>query len=233
METPQRLILPFRSDYDGSDCVAIAIPEGNRKTGDMVQVGMQPIGSRDNVRAGNPGTCGPCPLASICCYPWVRGAWRQHGAIESPTSAAWDWSILERWAQGLCVRWGSYGDVGSMPYRLRRKIARWELNRPRNRRGTMYSESWRKSPRSPLRLVSMASCVSPEERAKANRAGWRTFRIRPIGAPILHGEIDCPSSRGVHCADCRLCSGARTKAKDVTIEVHGTLAVHSPTVLSA
>ncbi len=62
----------------------------------------------------------------------------------------------------------------------------------------------------------------PESTRAAWSKGWRTFRVRPEGSPLLPGEIDCPAvTRGVSCADCKLCFGAHPSAPSVSIEAHG------------
>jgi len=67
----------------------------------------------------------------------------------------------------------------------------------------------------------MASVDSVQEAKEAKEAGWRYFRVRPEGAPLISGEIDCPSKIGVTCDDCRLCGGLQRKAKNISIEAHG------------
>jgi hypothetical protein len=66
----------------------------------------------------------------------------------------------------------------------------------------------------------MASVENRADRALAESMGWRTYRIRSRGSEVGAGEIDCPSSRGVQCADCGLCNGANG-APSISIPAHG------------
>ena len=66
----------------------------------------------------------------------------------------------------------------------------------------------------------MASVESEKLAIQAQSRGFRTFRVRKPGAELLPGEIECPSSAGVQCIDCRLCNGNK-QARNISIEAHG------------
>lgn len=121
------------------------------------------------------------------------------------------------------VRVGAYGDPGAIPSRV------WDKVLAHAGEITSYTHLWRLFPE--LSSFCMASCDTEEERAEAKALGFRTYRVRPAGAPKLHGEGICPASselgKAVQCTDCMLCGGNRTRAKaDITIEAHGVGASH-------
>ena len=73
----------------------------------------------------------------------------------------------------------------------------------------------------------MASADSAADVAEANRAGWRTFRMKWSFEPYLPSETGCPASdelgHRTDCATCALCDGLRPK-KNVAINAHGRVA---------
>jgi len=72
----------------------------------------------------------------------------------------------------------------------------------------------------------MASVETEEGRAQAKALGWRTFRVRTAGAPVLKGEAQCPyEGVGLQCIRCGACDGLRRRLRgDITEVVHGFLA---------
>ena len=69
----------------------------------------------------------------------------------------------------------------------------------------------------------MASVETPKARAQAKALGWRTFRTRTEGAPVLKGEAQCPYPRvGLRCG---ACDGRRRRLRgDITEVAHGRFA---------
>lgn len=125
--------------------------------------------------------------------------------------------------RGRKVRLGAYGDPGAVPV----PILREALARVREMTG--YTHLWERFPE--LRDFCMASVDTPEERDAAKAAGFRTFRVRAQGEPLMDGEGHCPASaemgKVVRCDTCLLCGGLKTKAKaDISILPHGTGAAH-------
>ena len=105
----------------------------------------------------------------------------------------------------------------------------WEVALDQVQELSGYTHLWRKFPL--LSAFCMASCDSEADREDAKALGFRTFRVRGKDDPKLKGEGMCPASeelgKAVQCAQCLLCSGARSKAKaDITIIAHGTGAGH-------
>jgi hypothetical protein len=115
---------------------------------------------------------------------------------------------------GKALRMGAYGDPVAVPWQAWTGIHEARL-------WTGYTHQWRRLIATPFRNMLMASCDSVAEMAEAAAMGWRTFRVGTAGA----NDIECPSGRGVQCADCGLCSGLqRPNAPSIYIEPHGTSA---------
>ncbi|MGJ4945155.1 hypothetical protein ACQR1W_31660 [Bradyrhizobium sp. HKCCYLS1011] len=119
---------------------------------------------------------------------------------------------------GKRVRAGAYGDPGAIP------MAVWETILAKVKDVTGFTHMWREKPE--LAAFCMASCDTEIDRVLAKALGFRTYRVRPEGAPKLAGEGHCPASKemgkATQCAQCLLCGGHKSKAKaDITIQVHG------------
>lgn len=123
------------------------------------------------------------------------------------------------------VRIGAYGDPGAVP------VAIWQQALAKTRKLTGYTHQWRRIPE--LADFCMASVDSPAERDEANALGFRTFRVRAKGEPLVNGEGQCPASaemgKVTTCQSCLLCGGNRGPGKaDITIQAHGAGARHFP-----
>lgn len=208
------------SALDGSPIVLIVtLKSRNRKTGRMAQTWImrEDVEPHTAQRTGqDESVCGGCPQRPAlggACYVATAQAplsvWRTYHAGKYPHLSGSDEISKLVYAIGARVRAGSYGDPAAVPLHV------WELLGVR----TGYTHQWRSFPG--LRGLIMASVDSVDEAAEAVAAGWRYFRVRPAGAPLMENEIDCPSERGVQCIDCGLCSGTRLGAKSVSIEEHG------------
>jgi hypothetical protein len=64
-----------------------------------------------------------------------------------------------------------------------------------------------------------ASVDTEAEALEARSLGWRTFRVRLPGEPLLAFESDCESVSGAQCIDCLGCHGGRSPCR--SIEIHG------------
>lgn len=213
------------SVLDGSPIVAIATTgSSNRKTGNMVQTWIlradrHPV---EAVRSGeDAAVCGDCPHRGTTCYVTlahapsaVWNAWKR-GSYPSATLA----DVVARHKRP--VRMGAYGDPVAVP------IDAW---RGLGERWTGYTHAWRRPEAAPFRSLLMASCDSSSDFREARRAGWRCFVVDPVGKPWRLGRskvIECPSARGVTCADCGLCAGMSTRtarAPSIRLEAHGSRA---------
>jgi len=66
----------------------------------------------------------------------------------------------------------------------------------------------------------MASVASSTEATQAQKKGFRTYRVLPTeDTPLMDNEIMCPHTgpKQVQCADCMLCSGNKSKAKNIAV----------------
>ena len=104
---------------------------------------------------------------------------------------------------GSCrlVRIGTYGDGAAAPSYV------WEELLEDADGHTAYSHNGG----DPRRYMTSADSLA-EARAAWSR-GERTFRVvGNVKEIVPRQEIECPSERGVQCADCRLCGGSAVQA---------------------
>jgi hypothetical protein len=194
-------------------------PSTNEKTGKMVQISVTQAGENPSLLRGTEreaDVCGECrgqKRLDGWCYedwqPWLIGQ-NRHLAEEVRIASA------SEMLRGRAVRVGAYADPAAVPFEV------WSRLLAHTRAWTGYTHAWRTcDPR--FRTLLMASVDSHPEAIEAELAGWRYFRIRHPGAPLLRSEVLCANeSRGVTCEKCRLCCGAaRAGARSVVITVHG------------
>ena len=211
------------SMLNGKPIVAILTninnPSANTKTGDMAQLTIMPKGIKpsDAVKTGeDDSVCGDCnrrPSTAKAnglkpCYVNPRAPNSIHRAYER---GSYSTGIPEQLRKPM--RLGMWGDPAAMPYEIAKGLAD---SAPKH---TGYTHRWREFPE--FSSICMASVDSEEERLEANALGFRCYRVRDEGAPLMDGEIDCPESdksRNIQCADCGLCAGMAVKAKDISIE---------------
>jgi hypothetical protein len=114
------------------------------------------------------------------------------------------------------LRLGGYGDPAMLP----KKILDWVAMQYDSRVG--YTHQWQNLWAQKFRYLVMASADTLDEAKLAWSKGWRTFRVSYDGKPH-ENEIICPATtHGVTCAECKLCSGASKKAKNIVILAHGS-----------
>jgi hypothetical protein len=214
------------SDIDGRPIMAILTgtnrPSQNRKTADMLQLWIMPTDSKptEAIKNGDDvSVCGTCPhrpsLAKATgakeCYVNVGQAPNGIYGTSYPTADNLDG------VRQAPVRLGAWGEPAAIPYEFNERLIG-------NRRHTGYTHRWREA--NPLyKNLLMASVDSPQEQAEASAKGFRTFRVRKDATvPVLPGEIVCPASeeggRRTTCAQCLLCNGTTTKAKNIVIIEH-------------
>jgi hypothetical protein len=234
------------SRIDNKPIVVIVTGEkgdtANEKTGPMAQTWILRSDISPNVAihtGEDVSICGSCPLRGIIqknedgstknmgrsCYVTVRNAplavWNawQRGSYAEIGQQAW---------KDIKTRLGSYGDPAAIPFKILKNLidkgsGKW----------TGYTHQWRIKKFQALRKLVMASTSSVEETKLAWKKGWRTFRIRKAGEPLLPGEIECPASeeggKRRTCDTCGACNGiglnmSRQNAVSVSIVVHGTKA---------
>ena len=124
---------------------------------------------------------------------------------------------LPKAANQKALRLGAYGDPTAIPYGHWRTL----MEQKSSTSHTGYTHQWRScDPR--FKHLCMASVDNEDEYYEATKMGWRTYRVMPQQGRLLPGEILCPSSKGVRCADCRLCAGTSNTGKNLAIEIHGS-----------
>ena len=211
------------SQLNGKPIVAILTninnPSVNTKTGDMAQLTIMPKGIKpsDAVKTGeDDAVCGDCnrrPSTAKAnglkpCYVNPRAPNSIHRAYER---GSYSTGIPEQLRKPM--RLGMWGDPAAMPYEIAKGLAD---SAPKH---TGYTHRWREFPE--FNSICMASVDTEAQRLEANALGFRTYRVRDVGAPLMDGEIACPESdksRNIQCADCGLCAGMAVKAKDISIE---------------
>lgn len=195
-------------------------PSKNRKTGDMVQVWILPAdGKRDH--AGVQSVCGTCPrqpteLGDGSCYAWaVRAVPSVLRSVRTKERVPLE--VAAARLAGRKVRLGALGDPAAVPAHVWEEITRHAAS------WTGYTHAWTQRP--DLRRYLMASVDSEAEQRRAERNGWRTFRVRTTHEPLTSKEISCPASdeagHRTTCARCGLCQGASKQAKSIAIIDHG------------
>lgn len=230
------------SRFDSAHIVAIAIgfgrPSANRKTGEVVQVYVlnSEVSPSQSISASSDrAVCGGCrhrPAAGNTCYvDALKGpdsVWKSFKAGRYGEIGDADYGSIAQ----KCVRLTAYGDVGALPKEA------WEpfLARVEQQGCTVlgYTHHWR-SIDPWFRKYCMASVETIREREEASALGWRTFRIRAPGNPLLPGEVQCPADShadvarlcGIepgttNCDSCRRCT-AIIGGVDVSIYPHGLL----------
>lgn len=234
--------------FDGSPVVCVLTGVGwtssNHKTGPMLQTwilrsDLSPLAAL--ATDADRSVCGTCRFRGErgkgrSCYVAVVQAPTQvyhtlaNGRYE-PASKA----LLKRHAAGRACRFGSYGDPCAVPLPVWQELARFlgagEYRRPRHRGGgrgrmpwTGYTQVWRTCDPG-YREFLMASVVGEAEALEARHLGWRTYRVREPGTPLMPGEFTCPSSneagRRSDCFSCRRCDGG-TGGRSPAIVGHGS-----------
>jgi len=219
---------------DGQPIVCIAtVKSKNSKTGNMVQTWIMRA-DIDPMAANRGGqdysNCGACPLRGIAnnnangvaskrgCYVLLQnaplGIWRAYkrGAYQIARTI----DAIAAIGNGRTVRLGSYGDMAAVPAWVSSALQSDSLGH------TAYTHQAANSASSFDAARYMVSVGSVQEASAAWAKGQRTFRIVSNANEIVTvSEIECPSKRGVSCADCGLCGGSQVKAKSIAIVAHG------------
>jgi len=149
-----------------------------------------------------------------------------------------DFEKHSQFFEGRKIRVGSYGDPGAVPISVWKDICNLTSGH------TGYTELWNTDiVDQDLKNYCMASVVTIKDKQKANKIGWRTFRVRPydgeescvkdnncnlmaIESVLTDNEAKCPASKeaGVltSCSKCGACMGIESKTKkNICITIHG------------
>tara|TARA_R110002153_G_scaffold48394_4_gene136482 strand:+ start:141 stop:860 length:720 start_codon:yes stop_codon:yes gene_type:complete len=218
------------SEIDGAPIVVIGTGfdkrSANTKTGNMIQTWIirNDIEPHRAIKEGKDfSICGDCKLRGDgagkkrACYVIVHNAplsvYRSYvkGNYEKAST-----SDLESLGSGHMIRLGSYGDPAAVPLRIWSAITK-------NATGfTGYTHRWKLAPK--YKVFTMASADTEKERAEAIAMGWRTFRVKHEGEPVLAGEVICPATTvGLSCAACMSCRGTSGSLKStIVIDAHGS-----------
>ena len=208
----------------------------NEKTGAMVQTYIMPdvgLSPEKAIKTGDDASvCGDCPhraqfgpsgeyiKAGSCYVNAGQGARQVFEKYSRGGYPVYDPARDEHLLRGRLIRFGTWGDPAAAPVGLWRMLAGLAKGR------TGYTHQWRRADPG-LRPLLMASVDTPEDMAEAQAMGWRTFRVRRPGEPVLPGEIICPASAEAGkrrtCEACKACGGATASAaaRSVVIIVHG------------
>ena len=208
--------------------------DGNDKTQGLTQLYILPTEALYGDRAPVTPTkelsaaiCGTCPLRSKLsggngqCYAYgtvlLNGAYAVQRALKTGHVVPWH----RKKRPYPTLRSAAIGDPAALPPEVMLKLI---SDFPATRG---YTQEWRTALH--LQPTHMASVHNAVDQAAAAALGWRTFRVRPVGAPLLQSEVSCPASKEAgyitDCATCTLCTGARRpSAASVSIIDHGPLA---------
>lgn len=209
----------------------------NTKTGPMAQLWIL-VRNTSPVHAAKEGAdaavCGRCmhrPANAGGCYVilhqaptavWMRFA---GGHYRPATSEL----LRQAGRSSAAVRLGAYGDPMALPLSVVESVARAF---PAH---TGYTHQWmlQREDRARWQALLMASVDSPAGAAKAQREGWRTFRVRTSSGALAAGETVCPASTEAQnedfaapsttCLDCMKCGGTACESSGhIAIIVHGS-----------
>lgn len=225
---------------DGAPIVAVAITRSsNRKTGNMLQTYIirADMDPRDANRTGADfSICGSCPHRGVAnpakpagladrrsCYVQMgQGPLNVYRSlISGKYPDATNHRAIAALGRGRMIRLGTYGDPAAVPDYI------WQSLLSEKAGHTAYSHQSGMAGANFNPATMMHSADSESDARQAWATGARTFRVLRVGEqPVKGAEIDCPSSRGVHCVTCGLCGGATVKGKSITIPAHGGGAVH-------
>jgi hypothetical protein len=217
MSSLGRLIYEGPSLLDGKPIFVVAIPTSyNRKTGPMLQTYIM-RSDMPPVLAVNEGEdysiCGDCPMRGNIkertCY--VNLGHGPSQVYKYHQKHGYRYCNPLHLFKGFPIRIGTYGDPAAVPSGV------WQALLQGTDAHTGYTHSYHRAPW--LKGICMASTETESETKALQSQGWKTFRVRARGAPLMKGEVDCPADKHhVHCTSCRLCTGNKV---NVSIEVHG------------
>lgn len=208
--------------------VAITSNSSNIKTGRMAQLwilGKQESPS-DAVKSGKDElVCGKCPLRGKTDGKRAHGRACYVVPFMGPNSV---YKSKNKYSgnekeilKGQSLRLGAYGDPAFIPFDVLNRLVSQVTKH------TGYTHQWEKKSKDKYKDFLMASVESKEGKEKANKRGWRTFRIMPKSGELLPDEILCPASKegggALTCYQCGLCDGNRNnKKKNIAIYGHGS-----------
>lgn len=209
---------------NGHDFVAIAtMSTSNVKTGDMIQIWflLKDVPPMEAVKSGidADSVCAGCPMASgNGCYVQVWQApsqiWKSYrnGRYGKLDPKDYELAFLNR-----KIRFGAYGNPSLLPISKIKAIAKASSG------WTGYFHDWREMDAPTAKAYGryfMASTESDESYCQASDLGLRSFHVSGV-QPV--DSIEClADSKGIQCADCKLCAGtSKKRLANVWIAPHG------------
>jgi hypothetical protein len=221
MATPNGIVLDVGASLLPGGAPTVTIATGLSRHSANPKVGPDAItvwilhGTLDPVEAlrlrADDAVCGSCVHRDGTCYVityqaplQVFRSWKAGQYLDATRLPFRERSALVRpLFRGRFVRFGGYGDPAAIP------VGIWEELLSECSDHTGYTHQWQDAP--DYRPFLMASVDTPFDYCRAREAGWRTFRVRKPGEPLLPGEFGCPASLGeglrLTCQQCRACDG--------------------------
>ena len=232
---------PMNGDRIGAVVSGLKGNSANDKTGAMAQASIILLDVHPN-EAINTGQdvaiCGGCPLrkqetGKRICYVnvlFTSGAkFRAQLASKYPIATPEQLGIILAY-NGMGIRFGDYGDPAMVPYEVWSEILSWV-----NEKSTSYTHQWQEpwfdTRHFEYSMASIDEVNTVEKLRELHGDLVRYYRLL-IECPdcgefhLLPNEIMCPSDpnnrkhgkRVIECADCGLCSGEKTTAKNIAIK---------------
>ena len=216
----------FNSPVNGYLIELIALFTGNKKTGDMIQLSVLPVGGdiADDTE-GRAAICGTCPHVALgSCYAYDQGLFSMMKAFRKGSYKSMELETFLTIAKTRKIRFGRFGDISLLPFNLVQEIAI-------NCAGfTGYTNQWRsKHYDSRFNELFMLSTLGSKDSKQASKKypDARQFKVINTEVDYINnaeqGTITCPSENGFNCNECLLCDGgaAGVSGVDIEIKAHG------------
>tara|TARA_R110000796_G_scaffold20365_1_gene60730 strand:+ start:566 stop:1237 length:672 start_codon:yes stop_codon:yes gene_type:complete len=218
------LVGKVKSAYDGQDILITFTKKSvNAKTGDIPQVNILVDREKptDAIQTGaDYSICGDCPLRPINhkdtpiedkpCYVncgfGPNAIYKTKDKLEKTDDKVWP-----------IIRHGAYGD----PFAVGKKVN--DQVKAKAKKVLAYTHAWANGKAKYLAAFCMASVHNLDEKAKANKLGFRTFRtVKFAASKLADDEIVCPNfTKSIQCKTCGLCGGKQTPSvKNIVIPIH-------------
>jgi hypothetical protein len=210
---------------EGREIVLLAKSRPNRKTGLMIQIAIldpevdqgKNTGDVPNGQGCFKGGCSAfdaCYVRALPMHMWaIERNLAEYNQGEMPAMNLEAFLAYVE-GSGIPVRFGEFGDPSALPFEVVERIAQ-----SAKQGWTGYTHYWRTCDQR-LKQFLMASVESEADFRLAKSMGWNCFWING-SVDQAENRIEClNTSKGLSCADCRLCRGTTFKM-DVVIQAHG------------
>lgn len=213
---PGYILYRGKSAINSAEIIAILTTRSsNKKIGNIAQITYIPIddySDRAERLEKKQAVCGACPLLGKGCYVMPMGTNAIKRAFLRGNYTNVKFSKLPALLSNYIIRNGQDGDPLSIPYKYVNAIS--ELAGLH----ISYTHLWRENPEQAG--SHMASVESLEDKAMANKMGYKTFRIIPEKGKLTADEMMCLNveNPAIQCATCQLCDGGKA---NIAVPVHG------------